>query len=69
VGSLGVDRLIAETEIVIDTPAGGGVRDEELHLWTFNAHGKVQRFRHYFDTAKHIAAAQGRDTRVRPAAA
>ena len=29
--------------------------DEEVHLWNFNADGKVTRFRHYVDTAKHIA--------------
>lgn len=29
--------------------------DEELHLWTFDDEGKVTRFRHYVDTAKHIA--------------
>jgi ketosteroid isomerase-like protein len=31
--------------------------DEEMHLWTFDNKGKVKRFRHYLDTAKHIAAA------------
>lgn len=30
--------------------------EEEIHLWTFNSEGKVTRFRHYLDTAKHIAA-------------
>jgi hypothetical protein len=34
-------------------------RDEEIHLWTFDEAGKVTRLRHYTDTAKHIAAAQG----------
>ena len=32
--------------------------DEELHLWTFGDDGLVHRFRHYVDTAKHIAAAR-----------
>lgn len=51
-------------EVVIDTsvPGGGRYRDEELHLWTFNDHGKVSRLRHYTDTAKHIAASRGQDT-------
>ncbi len=31
-------------------------REEEMHLWTFNDEGKVVGFRHYLDTAKHIAA-------------
>ena len=48
----GADRIAAEIEI--ETAA---FRDEEIHLWNFNADGKVSRFRHYIDTAKHIAAA------------
>lgn len=46
----------AAAEIVVDftVPATGRrVRDEEMHLWTFGADGKVLRFRHYCDTAKH----------------
>lgn len=42
-------------EIEIDT---ANFCDEEIHLWTFNEGGKVSRFRHYVDTAKHIAAAE-----------
>ncbi|MEK7725118.1 MAG: hypothetical protein AAB336_12255 [Acidobacteriota bacterium] len=30
--------------------------EEEMHLWEFNEAGKVIGFRHYLDTAKHIAA-------------
>lgn len=29
--------------------------EEEMHLWTFNDAGKVTRYRHYADTAKHAA--------------
>ncbi len=39
---------------------GRSYRDEELHLWTFDADGKVSRLRHYVDTAKHIEAFGGR---------
>jgi ketosteroid isomerase-like protein len=48
-------------EIVVDaTPAGGTrFRDEEVHLWNFDDASKVTRFRHYLDTAKHIAAVSG----------
>ena len=31
-------------------------KEEEMHLWTFNESGKIIGFRHYLDTAKHIAA-------------
>lgn len=42
----------------IYVPSGTAYRDEVLHLWTFDEAGKVSRFRHYVDTAKHIAASQ-----------
>ena len=38
---------------------GRSYRDEEIHLWTFDAEGKVARLRHYVDTAKHIEAFRG----------
>jgi ketosteroid isomerase-like protein len=38
--------------------SGVRVHDEEIHLWTFGPDGRVTRFRHVVDTAKHIAAAQ-----------
>ena len=37
---------------------GAQYRDEEVHLWTLNAAGKVPRLRHYTDTAKHMSAAK-----------
>ena len=53
-------QVAAEIVIEADLPASGGhYRDEEMHLWTFNAAGKVARLRHYTDTAKHIRAAGG----------
>jgi len=58
----GPDQVAAEVRIEASTPAGGRFRDEELHLWTLGADGKVVRMRHYVDTAKHIAAAAGTDT-------
>lgn len=60
--SNGVDSVSAEFVIEAEVPGGGRYRDEEMHLWTFNAEGKVQRLRHYTDTAKHIAASRGQDT-------
>lgn len=35
---------------------GKRLRDEEVHLWTFDAQGRVIALRHYVDTAKHIEA-------------
>jgi ketosteroid isomerase-like protein len=54
----GGDQVAAEFEVECDVPsAGGHYRDEEMHLWTFDASGKVNRLRHYTDTAKHMRAA------------
>ncbi|MGC4085218.1 MAG: nuclear transport factor 2 family protein [Vicinamibacterales bacterium] len=52
------ERQVA-AEVFIDTIASSGrrYRDEEVHLWTFDDAGKVTRFRHYIDTAKHMRAA------------
>jgi uncharacterized Fe-S radical SAM superfamily protein PflX len=33
------------------------MRNQEVHLWTFDDSGKVVRMRHYVDTAKHMATA------------
>lgn len=52
------NQVAAEIRVEADVPtAGSHFRDEEIHLWTFNEEGKVIRFRHYLDTAKHIAVA------------
>lgn len=39
-------------------PTGKRITDEEIHVFVFNSEGKITGFRHYFDTAKHIEAAQ-----------
>jgi ketosteroid isomerase-like protein len=55
-------QVAAEVRASFALPGGGRFADEELHLWTFGDDGRVVRFRHYCDTAKHIAASAGRDT-------
>lgn len=57
--------VVAQVDIDVSTPAGGRLRDEELHLWTFDPTGKIVALRHYLDTAKHLAAACGQDTTAR----
>jgi ketosteroid isomerase-like protein len=59
----GADQVAAEVVIDAVTPAGAHLRDEELHLWSFDASGKITRMRHYADTAKHIAAARAEEAR------
>jgi ketosteroid isomerase-like protein len=58
-------KVVAEVHNAFDMPSGGRYVDEQLHLWTFDDDGRVVRFRHYLDTAKHMAAAGGEDTTVR----
>jgi uncharacterized protein len=56
----GGSGVAAEIEADFDvTQTGGRLADEEIHYWSFNDKGQVVRFRHYSDTAKHIAAAKG----------
>jgi ketosteroid isomerase-like protein len=55
-------QVAAEVRASFALPAGGRFADEELHLWTFDDSGLVSRFRHYVDTAKHLAAGAGADT-------
>ena len=63
----GDQQVVAEVVIEAGVPSSGGhYRDEELHLWTFNDAGKVVRLRHYVDTAKHIAAANGHRVALQP---
>jgi ketosteroid isomerase-like protein len=58
------DRVACVVVIDASTPDGGRYRDEEMHLWTFDAEGRISALRHYIDTAKHLAAARGEDTTV-----
>jgi ketosteroid isomerase-like protein len=55
-------QVVAEIRASFALPGGGRFADEELHIWTFDEAGRVSRFRHYVDTAKHIAACAGEDT-------
>jgi ketosteroid isomerase-like protein len=56
----GGDQVAATIEFDVTARATGErFQDEEIHLWTFDADGKVSGMRHYVDTAKHIKAAKG----------
>jgi uncharacterized protein len=61
----GGDQVVAKILIELSLPAGGRLRDEELHLWTLRPDGRIVALRHYVDTAKHLAAARGEDTTAR----
>lgn len=56
-------QVVAQIQACFSMPGGGRFADNELHLWTFDENGKISHFRHYCDTAKHIAASRGEDTR------
>ncbi|CAM3554143.1 nuclear transport factor 2 family protein [Smaragdicoccus niigatensis] len=50
-------RAVAMITIEFTAPDGTHIRDEELHLWTFDEAGLVSSIRHYVDTAKHSGSA------------
>jgi ketosteroid isomerase-like protein len=53
----GGNQVAATVSLEIFVKATGKtVRDDMIHLWTFNDDGKAVRFLHYLDTAKHMAA-------------
>lgn len=57
-------RILADGDLVVAVihveiavlATGRSFRDVELHLWTFDPHGKVARFRHVVDTHQHWLA-------------
>lgn len=49
-------QVVVEVQISIAMADGGSVTDEELHLYSLNDAGKVNRMRHYVDTAKQVKA-------------
>jgi ketosteroid isomerase-like protein len=49
-------QVVVEVQISIAMAGGGTFTDEELHLYSLNDEGKVNRMRHYIDTAKQIKA-------------
>ncbi len=51
---VGVDRVVGQVTCEFTIPSGITFRDEEMHLFIFNAVGQVQAFRHYNDTAKAL---------------
>lgn len=51
--------VAARVLIELTYPSGSRFRDDEIHLWRFNAEGLITGLRHYLDTAKHLAAWQG----------
>ena len=49
------NHVAAEIQFEAEIPATGGhLKQEAIHLWTFNNKGEVIRLRHYSDTAKQI---------------
>jgi ketosteroid isomerase-like protein len=54
-------QVAAEVSLSFQLPDGGLLEDEEMHLWTFDDAGRVTRFRHYVDTAKHIEVTRAAD--------
>ena len=53
----GDEHVVALIDLDATVRASGmRVRDSEVHVWQFGADGRVDAFRHYVDTGKHVAA-------------
>jgi ketosteroid isomerase-like protein len=58
----GADKVAAEIEFAGRARATGRpVHVEELHLWSFDADGRVCAYRDYFDTALDVELLSGTD--------
>lgn len=56
---VGGDQVVAVIQIEATVrPTGKRYKDYELHVWTFDADGKVARFRHCTDTHQHWLASR-----------
>lgn len=52
------NRVAAEIRLdVTNKTSGERIVSDEVHVWTCDDNGRVTSFRHYVDTAKHIAVA------------
>ena len=49
-------QVVVEVQISIAMPDGASFTDEELHLYSLNDEGRINRMRHYVDTAEQIKA-------------
>lgn len=53
------NHVAADIILKAEIPATGGrLKEEAIHLWTFNNQGKVIRFQHYAGTASHREVAK-----------
>lgn len=53
------NHVAAEVQFDADIPATGThLKEEEIHLWTFDDQGIVTRFKHFSDSTKQTAAAK-----------
>src|SRR5687767_4804767 len=52
----GVVVVLVEAELLVKKTGRKIVESPEIHLWHFDAHGRVFRFRHVVDTLQHATA-------------
>lgn len=55
----GVVVALIDVELTVKKTGKPIVEEDEVHLWHFNAEGRVIRFRHRVDTQQHVAAYRG----------
>lgn len=55
----GVVVALIDVELTVKKTGKPIVEEDEVHLWHFDAEGRVIRFRHRVDTHQHVAAYRG----------
>jgi len=55
----GVVVVLLDVEFSVKATGKSVAEEDQVHIWNFNEHGKVSRFRHRVDTQKHALACAG----------
>lgn len=53
---------LVDVEATVKSSGGSFREEDEIHLFRFGPDGRIARFRHGVDTAKHLAALRGAKT-------
>ena len=56
--------VLIDVELTVRASGRRIVEEDEVHIWHFNAQGKISRFAHKLDTHAHWAAYHGANTEM-----
>ena len=55
----GVVVVLLDVEFIVKATGKSVAEEDQVHLWNFDEHGQVSRFRHRVDTQRHALACAG----------